>query len=888
MESDWVVNLDPSCQCTIDDVGFKAYNLIRLQKFGLNVPKGFCVTTKAYLNHLQEQNLFSFIKSNLRNPFSVEEESLILEEIRGRIIRAKIEPAFEEELKNNYSKFAGVPLAVRSSATAEDMPKYSFAGQYETFLGITDFPSCLEAIKRCWASLWSKQAFCYRQANSLGHLNIAVAVIVQSLVKAESSGVSFSINPVNGRKEQIIIESCFGLGEGLVSGKITPDRYIFNKQKLQLVSRNASKKEIQYILNGKDGLVEKPLESHKINEFSLKEGLAREIAAAAKEIERKFGGPQDIEWAVQNGEIFFLQSRPITTIFKEKSWEDRQVWINMNTAEIVPDVLTPITWSLFRRMVGPLFRSVWRLLGADPGDNPVFGLVVGRVYFNLNTIAASIQHLPKFAQKGIAIEDLLGGKMSEEFKSGRLRFQKEDLPDLKGSVLKILLRIPETVYKLYKYRPARSRKLLNQLKYYNDCHQALDFPRMSESELIRNIADYVEQIKNLDLLGMRHLFVYPVLRWMCKRWLNDQNGQLLHKLIRGTEGIEIVEAGFDLWNLAAEANRKEDVKQLLLSSKDWNSCSLQLDKSENGRHFLQKWNSFLTVHGHHCRGELELFNRRWSEDPDYVLSLVRNFLTGGLNTNPKQMHQKLEKERVLLLQDCLSKLRNPVKKYLFRKNLKKVQTGIFLRENWKNQVVRLDACLRKILIELGKRLCNRGMLKEADDIFFLELGEIFQIGKSSIDSELPAKIQPRRDEYLRNLTTTPPHIVFGKFYVDAAFSEEMGSRITVLQGLSVCPGKVAGKAKVILRADSAQQVLPGEILVAPFTDPGWSPYFLTAAGIVMDQGGLLSHGSIIAREYGIPAVVNVGPATKIIKTGQNIMLDADTGKVTILSDGASG
>lgn len=159
MKSDWFVNLEPSCRCTVDDIGSKAYNLIRLQKIGFNVPKGFCVTTKAYLNHIQKQNLLSFIKSNLKNSLSVEEENIILEKIRSRITNAQIEPAFEEELKKNYSKFAGAPLAVRSSATAEDMPKYSFAGQYETFLGITDFPSCLDAVKSCWASLWSKQAF---------------------------------------------------------------------------------------------------------------------------------------------------------------------------------------------------------------------------------------------------------------------------------------------------------------------------------------------------------------------------------------------------------------------------------------------------------------------------------------------------------------------------------------------------------------------------------------------------------------------------------------------------------------------------------------------------------------------------------------------------------
>lgn len=284
-------------------------------------------------------------------------------------------------------------------------------------------------------------------------------------------------------------------------------------------------------------------------------------------------------------------------------------------------------------------------------------------------------------------------------------------------------------------------------------------------------------------------------------------------------------------------------------------------------------------HGHHCRGEMELFNARWSETPDYILSIVRNYLSSSTQTDPIQNYHDQIRKREQLTNRCRQQLKNPAKRLIFNHIVHRAQQGVVFRENWKSEAVRYTAAFRSILLELGQRLDNKGIFENTDDIFFLKLEEIetVTLGKSNFD--VKETITSRRAEYEKHKSVMPPAVVIGKFNPDDYVPDAVDTHAEVFNGLAVSSGVVVGKARVILKADTEEQVLPGEILVAPSTDPGWTPYFMPAAAIVMDIGGMLSHGSIIAREYGIPAVVNVGPATKIIKTGQTIQVDADNGIV---------
>jgi pyruvate,water dikinase len=292
----------------------------------------------------------------------------------------------------------------------------------------------------------------------------------------------------------------------------------------------------------------------------------------------------------------------------------------------------------------------------------------------------------------------------------------------------------------------------------------------------------------------------------------------------------------------------------------------------------------MTEHGHHCRGELEFFNARWSERPDYVLGLVRNYLRSIGSVSPLESHRRLAVERDKLVEQCRKRLKNPIKRVLFDWSLRQVRKLAVDRENWKNEIVRQLAALRRILLVLGARFHKSGILSDADDIFFLELSEIESLAQGRTDLDVGRRIAERRAEYERNQAFTPPPVVVGRFDPQRHVLPRIDATVKELKGIAVSPGMATGKARVILLADDHEHVEPGEILVAPFTDPAWTPYFLPAAGVVMDQGGVLSHGAIIAREYGIPAVVNVGPASRLIHTGQTLRVDGDRGIVTILDE----
>jgi phosphohistidine swiveling domain-containing protein len=288
-------------------------------------------------------------------------------------------------------------------------------------------------------------------------------------------------------------------------------------------------------------------------------------------------------------------------------------------------------------------------------------------------------------------------------------------------------------------------------------------------------------------------------------------------------------------------------------------------------------------HGHHCRGELELGNVRWSEEPDYILSVVRNYLRGLGQTDPLANYSRSARERQEVVQLCRRGLKNPFKRVVFDRLLARAREFSTMRENSKSDFTRITGLWRKMLLELGRRLHERGTLSAAEDIFFLRIEEIEPVARGQAQFDVGQVIGERRAEYERNASVVPPMVVFGQLDPAMAAQEAVNEGVELFRGLAVSSGVATGKARVILRTDAGQPVLPGEILVASFTDPGWTPYFIPAAGIIMDQGGILSHGAIIAREYGIPAVVNVGPASKIIHTGQTIQVDGNQGTVRILS-----
>ena len=878
-----VIFLHPDKNIDERTVGPKAASLFRLMQIGLTTPPGFCVTEAAFREHLQANKLTTQIEASLEELAKTNPQASrsVLSNLRQAIIKAPLADTVRADIKNHYRMLSADRLAVRSSATIEDLPDHSFAGQYETYLGVAGLDGCMNAIKKCWASLWTQRAYDYRQKNGFDHLNVNMAVIVQSLVEADASGVIFTADPVNGYKSRIIIETVPGLGDSLVSGKVTPDRFIIRKRNLKIISRRIQNRKIEFVFDKTGSMKKNADENNKMCGPCIDNRIAKKLAKLARKTEGKFGCPQDIEWAISDNKIFFLQSRPITVIPLKKSWEDRQVWTNANVGEVAPDAVTDMTWSIMQKMFYPLFDSTFRLLGVELGDYPLAGLVAGRIYFNINTIVGVAQHLPE--KWNLKLNDSFGGEQGKMYELGKLDIPDEDIPNLKFSLTKMIFMLPRSIYDVLSHTQKKGEVFLKDMRVKNDQLIKLDISHMSEDELAQHITSAVEDtLRSWDLMYvLTGLFAFPFLYKVCRKWFGDKGFNYANRLLAGMGDMDSAQAGIELWQLAVKARESTEVATVLLSDGNWNTIKEKISRLHRGDEFLKNWEKFMVRHGHHCRGELELSNPRWSETPNYILGILRNYIRCTDQAYPLDNYNKLAQQREQLGNQCHQELKSLIKRFIFNYFLRKAQKGSILRENWKSEAARYMAVLRRMLIELSQRLNNRGVLENQDDIFFLGLEEIEPVTQSKANFDVKETITSRRAEYEKNKSITPPKVVIGKFNPDDYTPDAVDTNAEVLNGLAVSSGVVTGKARVILKADTDGQVLPGEILVAPFTDPGWTPYFIPAAAIVMDIGGMLSHGSIIAREYGIPAVVNVGPATKIIKTGQTIQVDANRGVVTI-------
>jgi phosphohistidine swiveling domain-containing protein len=834
-------------------IGPKGASLCTLHRLGVKVPPCFFLTTAAFRAYFDANNLYLQM-------FARSEQTP--EEIRRIVAEGSLTDPLREQIAAAYRQLGAAVVAVRSSATAEDLPGYSFAGLYETILGVTSLETCLDAIKKCWASLWTERAYEYRRRNGIDHQQVEMAVIVQQQIEPEAAGVAFSADPVTGSRSRIVIESCRGLGEALVSGQVQPDRILLRKKNRKLIRQN---------------LV--------ASEPSLDVKSARRLARSVRRLEKRLGCPQDIEWALRDGTLWFLQARPISALPALKPWEDRQVWANPNVSEVFPEVVTPLTYSVVLLMFQPLFASVLRLFGADVRRSPLIGLVAGRVYWNVNLGLAAARPFVS-PVKAAGLNSLFGGEQHRHFERGEFDICDEDLPDLGFTWPRHIASWPGIVRNLIAHRSSKGDAFMASLQAANDLLTRFDSGAATTEELLRMVSQELhENMKKCDLLSFwPGMVAAGVLQKACRDWLGDTDQRLAYRLLAAQGGIADTEAGLDLWRLAVLAHEDKQTEARLLGEGGWDAIGPGLAHSDHGRRFLAAWDRFMATHGQHCHNELELASPRWAETPDYILGLVRGYLRSLDRANPLEKQQELAGERERLTEQCRRRLTNPVKRWLFNWSLRRTQELTRDRENWKNEAVRFLAVFRGVILELGERLRHKGVVANREDIFLLALSEVEPVAQGRAKFDIAEWIAQRRAEYEWNKAQTPPPVVVGRYDPQQHVTGRFDADVNVLQGIAVSPGVATGKARVVTRPGDGQHVEPGEILVAPVTNPAWTPYFLPAAGVVMDMGGVLSHGAIIAREYGLPAVVNVGPASKLIRTGQTIRVDGNRGTVTIMEE----
>jgi phosphohistidine swiveling domain-containing protein len=863
------------------DIGPKAAVLARLAEAGLPVPESRFLGAGAYREHAARAGVSALLPQagdGLVDPGRV----------RRAIVSTPLDAALVGELRVWHRDLGGRSLAVRSSGSAEDLPGASFAGQHGTYF-VRDTDQLVERVRDCWASLFSDRAVAYREHAGIPHTDVAMAVIVQPLVAAEAAGVAFTANPMDPGDGAVWIEACLGIGEALVSGKVTPDRLVFERDGLSLRSVAPGDKPVLITNDGSGSATQRKVPAETATAMCIDEDTGREVARLALAAEDLLGGPLDVEWAFDGARVWLLQARPITVasdaaVTPGKSAAPSSpvaavrgatIWSNVNTGEILPDVASPMTWSIIHGRAQDIFGAMFDAFGVHVDAQKVIGLVGGRIYFNLSMLRDSFSTIP-----GMNVDVALGGM-----------HDYVEVPPVEpargpGRLAMARAALAMPVY-VYRHTPKKAMRFARFMRVTTDASLRAIAQRPDAAAALRLVRSLNEEFSRFnDALAFMAvaMFGFGLLGGITGRWLGDKSGALANRLVAGSGEVASADAGHALWRLAGLARESTHTQSAVLCGCGWDDVRDRLDAAalagdEHAHAFISAWDAFMAEHGHHRRGELEFANPSWAERPDYVLGVVRGYLTHETEEDPVAAYARRAAEADEAAADASARLRNPLKRAVFGRVLGWGRASARTRETIKSEAVRWLVAIRRALLLYGGRLAEQGVLERADDVFFLEYGELERaLGDGG---EWHGVVAGRRAEHERLEALAPPPVVVGH-WDESSGPWSVSSDARTLKGISVSAGVARGRARVFLSADAEEEVLPGEILVAPSTDPGWTPYFIPAAGIVMDMGGLLSHGSIIAREYGIPAVVNVGPATRIISTGDLVEVDGDNGVVRIL------
>ena len=861
-------------------VGGKGANLGELTRAGLPVPPGFCVTSAAYqqfirLNGLDQLIVEALMEMNLEDLEDVKHRSV---QIQTAIYSAPILPEIIDDVSGGCQQLyslttQGTPLAVRSSATAEDQANASFAGQLETYLNVRGVPSLLEHIKHCWASLWAERVLSYIANQGLDHRSVSMSVVVQSMIPSEVSGVLFTVNPVNGNRDQTVINASWGLGEAIVSGLVSPDTITADKSDGRIIDCQAGSKELMVAYAAEGGTVEMPVPEELRAKPALSEQQVAQLTSLGNRIEAYYGKPQDIEWGFYNGNWYLLQSRPITTLTQQP--ERRYPPGDFNRSmfiEIFPESLSPS----FLSVVTPIFKGMldftFRALGFEPPkDMQGTGGFYNQLYFNRDYIAAALHPLSP------AIREPIADQMMNPFGDHKESASYE----LSWPYLRMMFRVLQFMIRFPKQLPgllSNYRAVIKQFDEY-PCEIASDTDICEQVN--RLCFEHASRLINYDFLMIAVIGrSYRVLGTLLRRYYQADTEELVGKLISGVTGNLTMETNKRLWDLAQIARTTPSVGAVLKEN-DPSQARAILQKSDEGLRFLQAMDLFLDEFGHR-EVHMDILYPTWCDNPEPVYSFIRSYLDADESQSPYQQQERLVKEREVLTRMVVKDLEKSIAGRLilvpiFKWFLKQIQLHTRERDTMHFEMTRLIPVLRRLALELGERWAAWGHIEQKEDVFFLEFDEMIEMAKFPYTAK--EKIRSRKDTFVQNKTRTPPIIIRNGEEIFSVETEALEISDSGLKGVAGSPGKVTGFTRVIQGPDDFAKLKKGEILVAPITNPVWTPLFAVASALITEVGGILSHGAIVAREYGIPAVMSVSGATRLLHDGQRITVDGNKGLV---------
>lgn len=852
-------------------VGGKGLNLGRLSTIeGINVPEGFCVTTVGYQKAIEKNEKYHTLLDQLSmlNIDDREQIGEISRNIRELLMEVEI-PSDVVTAVTHYLSQLGEEqaYAVRSSATAEDLPHTSFAGQQDTYLNIIGREAIMQHISKCWASLFTDRAVIYRIQNGFDHRQVYLSVIVQKMVFPQASGIIFTADPMTSNRKLLSINASFGLGEALVSGLVSADCYKVHAEKLVDTMIATKKIAIYGIKEGGTETCRIDLEQQKTQ--TLTEQQILQLARIGRAIEAYFGCPQDIEWCLDHDTFYIVQSRPITTLFPipEVNDQENHVYVSVGHQQMMTDPMKPLGLSFYllitpapmRKAGGRLFVDVAHML-ASPAKRETF----------LNTLGKSDP----------LIKDAFITLIEREYIKSIPDDRKERSPDNSSKD-----RSSEVFQALIENDPAIVSDLIkNSQTSIEELKQ--NIRTKSGADLFDFILEDLQELKKF-LSNPQSTKVFMT-AMNASSWINDKMYEWLGEknaadtLSQSVPNNITSEMGLALLDVADVIRPYPKIIDYLQHVKDDDFLD-ELVKFEGGREIQDAIYAYLNKYGMRCAGEIDISRTRWSEKPitllPMILNNIKNFEPNAGKRKFEQGRQEaLEKEQELL--DRLKQLPDGEQKAEETKRvISLIRNFIGYREYPKYGMINRYFVYKQALLKEAEQLVEAGIIHEKEDIFYLYFEELHEVARTNeLDYQIISK---RKDDYNFFKKLTPPRVITSDGEIITGEYKRENLPAHVIVGLPVSTGVIEGRARVILNMEEAD-LEDGDILVTAFTDPGWTSLFVSIKGLVTEVGGLMTHGAVIAREYGLPAVVGVEDATKLIKDGQRIRVNGTEGYIELL------
>ncbi len=861
----YVLSFEEIDQTQVAVVGGKGAHLGELSRLeGIRVPAGFCVTTDAFRRIMAEAPSVDDLLDRLSrlNPDDRESIRTLSAEIRRTLEAVNIPDDVASAITSALARLGEhAAYAVRSSATAEDLPTASFAGQQDTYLNIVGPAAILQYISRCWASLFTERAVTYRLRNGFDHRNVRMAVVVQQMVVPDASGILFTADPVTGNRKVASVEASFGLGEALVSGLVNAD--VYKVRDGEVVARAIGTKQLAILPSPTGGTQEQAIEPERQQQPALTDAQVVRLAQLGRRIEAYFGRPQDIEWCLVDDDFQIVQSRAITTLFPIPEADDREnhVYVSVGHQQMMTDPMKP------------LGLSVWRLTTPRP-----MAEAGGRLFVDVTQILASPTSRAGLVEALGKSDPLIGDALQTVLDRGDfIRSVPDDGPARAppGSGAPVPIETdPAIVAELI----GRSQASIAAVKR--------DIQTKSGPALLDFILTDIQELRGVqfDPRSMQVIMAGMEATW----WLNDQLQAWLGEknaadtLAQSAPHNVTSEMGLALLDVADMIRPHPDVVAFLQHVED-EDCLDELPKLAGGREARDAIRAWLDEYGMRGVGEIDITRPRWSERPTTLVPLIlgniRNFEAGAGERRFEQGRQEAWKKEQELLERLRALPDGERKAEETKRMIDRIRTFIGYREYPKYGMVSRYFVYKQALLEEAERLVQARVLREKEDIFFLRFRELQDVVRTNqVDDQL---IRQRRDAFNSYQALTPPRVLTSDGEAVAGAYRRDDLPAGALVGLPVSAGTVEGRARVIL--DMAEADLQaGDILVTAYTDPSWTPLFVAIKGLVTEVGGLMTHGAVIAREYGLPAVVGVEHATRLIRDGQRIRVHGTDGYVEIL------